>query len=132
MAFHVTRTLSSGALGLVSGGLNGGFVDPIKIGTTNPTVIQWATVAEAVGFVGGAMMQQFMPYTVPDIVDGVVDGAIALLGRRGAELVLKNTTGKVPVAPSMLPGINANPMLSAGWSRAQVGGTGRILHAPVS
>ena len=131
---NLKRTLASGVVGVASGATNAGILgSQLTIGTTN---IQYSTVVEAVGLVGGAALQMLMPYAMPDIVDGVVDGSLALLAKRGTELALRGT--KTLAAP--MYGGQANPLLGAGsgqsvpmfGNRAQIGGVGRTRHVDVA
>ncbi|RJQ43388.1 MAG: hypothetical protein C4534_08300 [Gaiellales bacterium] len=134
MSFNIKRTLASGVVGAASGATNAGILgQQLTIGTTT---IQYSTVVEAVGLVGGAALQMLMPYAMPDIVDGVVDGSIALLAKRGTELALR---GSKTLAAPMYGGGQANPLLGAGaaaaqfsGSRAAIGGIGRMRHVDVA
>lgn len=129
---NLKRAISAGAVGVASGATNGGFVTPLRIGSTS---IQWATVVEGVAAVGGMAMQMFMPMIMPEIVDGMVDGGVALLAKRGTELALTSST-RMPVAPQ-LAAAQMNPLLGAGqfaipqMNRAAIGGAGNVTRQKI-
>jgi len=79
---NLARTGTSAVLGVASGALDSGLVTPLNLGGT---VISWATIAEALGLVGGGVLQLAMPDTMPSVGDGLVDGALALLAARGTK-----------------------------------------------
>ena len=51
----------------------------------------YGLVVGAVALIGGIALQSTMPFTQPDIVDGLVDSGLALVGFKGAQMVLKQT-----------------------------------------
>jgi len=112
MPMNMTRTASAGAIGVVSGVLSSPSVVkiPLDLGGTK---ISWGTVAEAVAVVGGSMAQYFMPFTAPNIVDGLVDGGIALLGRRGGEYAAAQLAGGT-AAGYAVSAARVAPMMGAG------------------
>jgi hypothetical protein len=62
-------------------------VAPITI--TTGVTLEAGTILEAVALLGGAVIQMASPYTMPDVVDGLVDGGVALLLRRGGIQAMK-------------------------------------------
>jgi len=76
---QLERTASCAAVGLASGIMDKA-IAPVALGGQS---FSGGTLAEAAALVVGIGMQQFSRFTMPNIVDGVVDGAIALLARRG-------------------------------------------------
>jgi hypothetical protein len=80
--FNVVRVGSAGLLGVGSGVLDGAVTGgPI----TSVPQITWGAVAEGVGLLAGAGLQLLSPATLPNLADGLVDGSVALLLRRGGE-----------------------------------------------
>lgn len=119
----LVRTGSAGLVGVASGALNG--QPPLMLGTT---AINWGTVAEAVALAGGAGLQLMSPHTMPNLADGLVDGSVALLLRRGTVYAMEQTQAApygVPVGAQALGGYAPYAMPSYdGGGRAQVGSIG--------
>lgn len=91
MAMNLARTGTAGVVGVASGVLSAkpeGLVDPLVIGGTT---IQFATIAEGLALVAGAGLQLLAPFTMPSVADGLVDGGLALLARRGTVFAVKST-----------------------------------------
>lgn len=82
MGMNLARTGTAAVVGIASGMLAVKATTTLSLGTN--MAVSYATVAEAVSLVAGAALQALSPYTMPDIVDGLVDGGAALLLRRGA------------------------------------------------
>lgn len=108
MAMNLARTGIAGVVGVASGALfpetvaGGPGIKPIDIGGTK---IGWDTVAEGVALVGGAAMQLLAPFTMPSIADGLVDGGLALLARRGTTLALKQVQASPYANPYAMPNL---------------------------
>jgi len=114
MAMNLARTGSAAVVGVVSGGLEAK-TTPVDLGDTK---ISWGTIAEAAAVVVGGGMQLMAPYMAPNIVDGLVDGGIALLASRGAQYALAQMA---PPAAAMF----ASPMHMG----ALAGGNGAAANA---
>ncbi len=80
MALNVARGATAGILGAVSGALEE--QTPTMIGTT---AVRYSTMVEALGLVAGLGLQLASPFTMPQMADGLADGGLALLLRRGAQ-----------------------------------------------
>jgi len=96
--------LKTGGTSLVVGAVGGVLENtqtPLKLSDT--LSLDWALITGAVALVGGAVMQQAMPFAQPDIADGLVDSGLALVGLKGVQMVLKATGS------------------TAGWTAHQVG-----------
>ncbi|RJO60337.1 MAG: hypothetical protein C4542_09605 [Dehalococcoidia bacterium] len=81
---HLVRTGSAAAVGVASGMLETSSMAPIVLGGF---AITPAALVEGLALIGGGALQYFSPFTMPNIVDGVVDGGAALLGRRVGTMV---------------------------------------------
>jgi len=104
---NLERTISSAVVGVASGAVQGSATAPLSIGGM---VIHYSLLVELVALLGGAAVQMMSPFTMPGIVDGVIDGGAALLGARGTLAVMK----KGPAGMGYIGGGQANPMLAAG------------------
>ena len=78
MGMNLIRGASAGVLGIASGALEN--QTPLMLGTNR---VKWSTVVEAVGLLAGVGMQLVAPFTMPNVADGLADGSVALLLRRG-------------------------------------------------
>lgn len=109
----------------------------------DPNAIKvWAdTAVEVVAAVGGSAMQYFMPFTAPQVVDGLVDGGLALLARRATMHFMKPATAAAtqaymgaaagnayPAGAWALPGGMPAAGMYGGNGRAQVGSVGGLRH----
>lgn len=131
MQMNLARTGTVAGVGLVSGVLGSikkaGVQTPLfLLGTT---AITYDIAFEAVALVGGALLQFTSPNTLPDVVDGLVDGGAALLFRRAGGWVGGQIPGLSTPAPAgyAAPGIyNASPWAQASpcSARGAVGGVG--------
>lgn len=86
MGMNLVRIGSSAVVGVASGALENR--TPLVLGTTS---VRWSTVAEGVALVGGAVMQLLSPFTMANMVDGLVDGGVALLAARGTKYAMAQT-----------------------------------------
>jgi len=96
--------LKTGGTSLVVGAVGGVLENtqaPLKVSDT--LSLDWGLLAGAVALVGGVVMQSTMPFTQPEIVDGLVDSGLALVGFKGAQMVMKATG------------------VASGWAAHQVG-----------
>lgn len=106
---NLARTGTAAVVGMASAAAESPRLGSIPIVGQNVT---YSTLVELLAVVAGGGMQYFSPYTVPNIVDGLVDGGIALLAKRGTERVLSQMAspmfaeriGGRFVAPALLPG----------------------------
>lgn len=90
MSLNIVRSGTSAVVGIASGALS---TQPgISIGASLPAISPSA-IAEAVALVVGAAAQFLSPATMPNFVDGLVDGGVALLARRGAMHLMLQTSG---------------------------------------
>ena len=85
MPLNLARSVTALVIGGGDGALRATMPTPAF--TLGAEPIHWHLVAEAVALVGGGLMQFMAPYTLSNIVDGVVDGAAALLA--------SNVTGRL-------------------------------------
>jgi len=76
---NLVRTGAGVGVGVVDGFLE---ANTLSLGTT---VVSYGTIVEAVALIGGAVMQIMMPYSMPELADGLVDGGAALLAFRGTK-----------------------------------------------
>jgi len=132
MGMNLARTGVAGALGIGSGVLDpaSGVVQPLMLGTTS---VSYAAILEALGLVGGGILQFAMPYTMPDVADGLVDGGIALLAARGTKYAVAKMRPTTAGAAAAYLGAQRVGALASGngygaltgaplYSRGQVGG----------
>ena len=77
MGMNFVQVGGAAGVGLLSGVLES--QPAISLGGQN---IPASALAEGVALIGGAVLQFAMPYTMPALVDGVVDGGVALLAKR--------------------------------------------------
>ena len=131
MQMNLARTGTVAGVGLVSGVLGSikkSGAQPALF-TLGSAVITYDVAFEAVALVGGALLQFTSPHTMPDVVDGLVDGGAALLFRRAGGWV----GGQIPglssyaVGGYAAPGLyNASPWAQASpcAARGAVGGVG--------
>ena len=85
MGMNLVRGASAGVLGVASGALEN--QTPLALGGQS---IRLSTIVEAVGLVAGAGMPLVAPFTLPNVADGLADGALALLLRRGTVFAISN------------------------------------------
>jgi hypothetical protein len=111
---NLVKEGTAAVVGLASGALE--TQAPVALGGQSFGV---STILEAVAFVGGTAMQFLSPYTAANIVDGAVDGSIALLGRRAGKWVMTQTG----TPSAMIGGMRAfnMPMLAGPGGRAMNG-----------
>jgi hypothetical protein len=126
---NLARTGTAGVLGLASGALTPPTVAPIVI--TSTMSVEAGTILEAVALVGGAVMQFASPYSVPDIVDGLVDGGVALLLRRGGIWAMKAVKPAAAylgayAQPAGLYGAHAYGAMASPCARGVVGGVADV------
>lgn len=92
MGMNLAGMGGAAGIGLLSSYLYG--KPGIDLGTTAaPNMIPADLIAEGVAVVGGVALQMLMPYTMPDVVDGVVNGGLALLAKHVGAGVFKTSTG---------------------------------------
>lgn len=122
MGIQLTRVISSGAIGAGSGVLGSGALG-LKPITVMGQTFGYDTVLEVAALVGGAAIQMFMPYTMPEVVDGVVDAGVALGARRLTAHVMKKTSSSAAAAYGMgaLGGRGAAYPMGAGFARPAIG-----------
>lgn len=77
MAMNLVQAGSAGGVGLISGVLES--QPAINLGGQS---VAASMLAEIAAVAGGTVLQFVSPYTMPSVVDGLVDGGIALLARR--------------------------------------------------
>ncbi len=138
MALELMKLGTEVVVGVADGLLDppptGGFgVAPLNLGGRN---ISYGAVLEAASVLVGGGMQMLMPFTLPDIADGLLDAGIPLLaarlareftGKAGGLSGGAGTAGVVapmyPYSPAIQPAY-ASPQV-AGWAgaRASVGST---------
>lgn len=129
MVMNLARTGAAGVLGLASGALTPPTVAPITI--TSGVVLEAGTILEIVGLLGGAVLQQASPYTMPDVVDGLVDGGLALLLRRGGIQAMKMVKPAAAYVgawaqPAGLYGAHAYGAMASPCARGVVGGSADV------
>lgn len=131
MGMNLARTGAAGVLGLASGALTPPTIAPITV--TTGVVLEAGTILEAVGLIGGAVLQFASPYTVPDIADGLVDGGLSLLLRRGGIQAMKMVKpaalsygGYGVGAWSRPAGVGAAAYGSIGGARGVTGGVAEV------
>lgn len=115
MGMNLARTGAAAVLGIGSGVLDSGLVAPLDMGGTK---VSYATILEALGLVGGGVLQFAMPDTMPAVADGLVDGGIALLAARGTKYAVAKLSPETVVPPV------ANPRFGAQRVGALAGGNG--------
>lgn len=93
MALNLIQVASAGAVGLASAMLEPPTLAPLVLGGQT---VSYGFIAEGVGLVGGVAMQFLSPYTAPSIIDGVVDGSVALLARRITGMVKAGVPAAAP------------------------------------
>lgn len=93
MALQLTRTATSGVVGVGSGAI-GQLTNPRTIGGQT---VGFDTMFEVASLVVGAGMQFMMPFSMPNVADGLVDGGIALGARRLTGYALRKS-GMTPAA----------------------------------
>jgi len=116
---NLERTISSAAVGVASGAVQGSATPPLSLGGMT---LHYSLLLELAAFLGGAAVQMLSPMTMPGIVDGVIDGGAALLGARGTLAVMK----KSPTGMGYIGGGQANPLLTAGYRSAPSFARGQI------
>lgn len=124
MGMSLVRTGSAGLVGVASGALEN---QPPAFNLSPTMPVKWSTIAETVALVGGAALQLLSPHTMPNLSDGLVDGSVALLLRRGTVYAMTRTAAPygVPVGAQALGGYAPYAMPSYdGGGRAQVGSIG--------
>jgi len=124
MSFNLSRAGSAAVLGLASGVLEGPDISRLTLGENE---LSYGLVVEAVALVGGGMLQFVSPYTMPQVADGLVEGSLALLGRRGAEYAMSQASagGTTSAAAAKMLAQRVGAKLPGAWSyapRAQIGG----------
>lgn len=128
MGMNLVRTGSSTVVGVASGALENR--TPLVLGSTS---VRWSTVAEGIALVGGAVMQLLSPFTMPNVVDGLVDGGAALLAARGTKYAMAQTgAGAMYGAHSYGSPYLANPAAAYGGlaSPCARGAVGNVSGAP--
>lgn len=126
MATNISRAATSAAVGVASAAAESATLTPIQMGGQ---AIKYSTIVELLAVLGGAGMQFFSPYTMPNVVDGLVDGGLALVARRGAYAVLKQTMPtNYPMYAHRIGGAYVSPQLSAAGYGAygQIGAVSRV------
>jgi hypothetical protein len=98
-------------------------VAPLVIGGTT---IQYATIAEAVALLVGGGLQLLAPFTMPSVADGLVDGGISLLARRGTVFAM----AQVNAAPFAQRAQYAMPNMLGSRANAARGAIGGISGDP--
>lgn len=88
MGMNLVQVGGAAAAGLLSGVLES--QAPVVIGGQS---LPASAIAEGVAVIGGAALQMFMPYTMPALVDGLVDGGVALLAKRIVKMAVPAGTG---------------------------------------
>ncbi len=91
---NLVRIGSAAVVGVASGALGQMATKPLM--AEHPQLTSWSAIAEALALVGGGVLQFVSPFTMPDVVDGIVDGGIALVARRASDYVIGKT--KAPAA----------------------------------
>jgi hypothetical protein len=119
MAMNLTRTGTALVLGAASGGLEPPTLKALTLGST---VISWSTVVEALGLVAGAGLQLMAPFTMPSVADGLVDGGIALLARRGTNYAITRARPTTTTAGMIAPFAYGQQVLPAANGAALYGG----------
>jgi len=109
---NLVRTGLAAVVGVASGVAEPPTLQPLTLGTTH---ISYGTVVEAVALVGGAVMQFMMPFTLPSVADGLVDGSIALLASRGTKYGLAQMR---PVAAAQFGAQQFGAQLVSPWAAA--------------
>jgi hypothetical protein len=102
VALNVVRSGTAGVLGIASGAL----ASQPALTITTGVSLSPSSIAEGVGFVLGAGLQFLSPMTMPNLADGLVDGGLALLLRRGAAYFMAKATGGTYPGPG---GYTATP-----------------------
>lgn len=110
MPMNLVRSGGAAAVGLASGVLNPAVIAPLDLGGTQ---IGWDFVTEGVGLAAGSVLQIMSPFTAPDLVDGVVAGSIALLGRRAGAYVAHKLRPTSTSAPAFLENFVAQQVAPA-------------------
>ena len=109
MAMNLTRTGTAAVVGVGSGAIASQNIAPLNLGGQS---IGYDTVFELVATLGGAAMQFLSPFTAANVVDGAVDGGIALLAARGTKMAMGQISAGGYAAHRV--GAFAAPQLSAG------------------
>ena len=120
MGLNLVRGATAGVLGAASGALES--QPGVALGTTT---IRYSTIVESVGLVAGAGLQLAAPMMAANLADGLVDGGLALLLRRGAAFAMAQMRTGAWATPNQATRVN--PQLVAGSSyRGQVGVSSRV------
>lgn len=77
MAMNFVQVGGAAGVGLLSGVLES--QPAVNIGGQN---VPASALAEGVALIGGVIAQFAWPYSMPALVDGIVDGGVALLAKR--------------------------------------------------
>lgn len=88
MSMNLARTATSGVVGVGSGVLGSGILQPLNLGGMT---IGYDAILEVTALLGGAVLQFAAPRTMPNVADGLVDGGLALGARRLTVFALKRT-----------------------------------------
>ncbi len=120
MAMNLVRTGAALGIGVASEMLDPARIAPLSLAGQT---IGYDAIVEAVAVVGGSVMQFMAPYTWPSVVDGLVTGGIALLGRRATQAVIARPATPIKVGGYMLPAARIAPNFSNVGSRPLVGNT---------
>lgn len=111
MARNLIRMGSAAALGVASHVLEPPTVAPLNLGGQT---ITYSTIAETLALVGGLAIQMAMPFTYPNVVDGMVDGGAALVARRATRYMMTQVkTGAMTYPTMRIP--------APSFTRSQVG-----------
>ena len=111
---NLVRAASAGALGVASAVVASvKTLTPLDIGGTK---VGYDAITEAAGLVIGAGLQFMSPFTMPALADGLVDGGVALVAKRGTHYIMAQTGGAALSAPSMRVG--------GAWAPTMMGGDG--------
>lgn len=119
--------------GVVSGALDNNQLQPVSLGSG--IALSWSAIAEITALAVGGGLQFLMPNTLPSISDGLTDGALALVSRRGTKYLMSQinrTGGTQPYRvanPQMRTGALAAPSYGA---RPVVGGVSNVPRVRVS
>lgn len=107
MAMNLVRTGSAALVGLGSGALNNAIVPATLhiagIGVGYDAILEIGALAAGMG------LQAFMPQTLPNLADGLVDGGIALTARRLSVFGVLALSNKNPTNVYAAQGMRASP-----------------------
>lgn len=109
MGLNLVRGATAGVLGAASGALES--QPGVVLGTTT---IRYSTIVEGVGLVAGAGLQLAAPMMAANVADGLVDGGLALLLRRGTAFAMTKLRASPYAAPNYAKRVDPQLLASRG------------------